>query len=110
MLISFVFGAIWLSGQRSDDRTLAALFPAGALVYLEAKDLRGLVTQWSSSNEKRAWLSSDNFGILSRSRLVQRLGEARDQFATVAGIRSRLIYSKSFLAAGLRLPSMISRI
>ena len=86
LLISFAFGTIWLSGQQSDDRQLAALFPAGALLYLEAKDLRGLVTQWSSSNEKRAWLSSDNFGILSRSRLVQRLGEARDQFATVAGI------------------------
>lgn len=85
-LISFLLGAIWLSGQQSDDRPLPALFPPGALLYLEAKNLRGLVTQWNSSGEKRAWPSSDNFGVLSRSRLVQRLGEARDQFATAAGI------------------------
>lgn len=76
----------FLHGQQEDSRALPSLLPPGALLYLEAKDFRSLVNQWNSSAEKQKWLASANFGVLSRSRLVQRLGEARDQFTTVAGI------------------------
>ncbi len=83
---ALAWGGIWLHAQQSDERPLASLMPAGALLYLEAKDFHHLVSEWDASDEKKGWLASDNFGVLSRSRLVQRLAEARDQFAPVAGV------------------------
>jgi hypothetical protein len=85
-LLLFVGGAFWLRAQLSDTRPLPSLLPPGALLYLEAKDFHKLLAQWNSSEEKRRWAASDNFGEVSRSRLVQRLMQARDEFATVAGI------------------------
>jgi hypothetical protein len=67
-------------------RPLAPYFPAGALMYLEAKDFGAVVTQWNTSQEKRAWLASDNYAEFSRSRLFGRLGDAQNEFATAAGV------------------------
>jgi hypothetical protein len=69
-----------------DDRLLAGLMPQGALVYLEAKDLSGLLGEWNASPEKSAWVKSDNFEVLSRSRLLLRLEQAQSQFAAAAGV------------------------
>ncbi|HMF76598.1 MAG TPA: hypothetical protein VK604_13140, partial [Bryobacteraceae bacterium] len=79
-------GSLWLKAQRTDARPLPELLPPGALLYLEARDLHRLVSQWNSSSEKATWLRGANFQVLSQSRLVQRLGEAQTQFQTVAGI------------------------
>ena len=65
---------------------LASIFPAGALVYLEAKDLSSLLADWNASVEKRAWLESANYQVFSRSRLFLKLTEAQAEFATAAGV------------------------
>jgi hypothetical protein len=56
------------------------------MLYLEAKDFHRLLTQWNASEERRRWLKSDNATVLSESRLLQRLIQAQEQFATVAGL------------------------
>jgi hypothetical protein len=65
---------------------LASLFPAGALVYLEAKDLGSLLADWNGSAEKRAWLTSTNYQAFSRSQLFLKLGDAQKEFAVAAGV------------------------
>jgi hypothetical protein len=67
-------------------KPLAPYFPAGAVLYLEAKDFGSIVTQWNNSSQKRAWLGSDNYAEFSRSRLFGRLGDAQGEFATAAGV------------------------
>ena len=81
-------GAIWLAGQAGSavNRPLASNFPAGPVLYLQAKNLQSLLSDWDSSKEKQLWLSSDNYGVFSRSVLLQKLQRAQDEFAAAAGI------------------------
>lgn len=65
---------------------LSKRIPAGAVLYLEARDLSILLNDWNSSPQKKAWVQSDNYEIFSRSRLFLRLKAAADQFATAAGL------------------------
>jgi hypothetical protein len=65
---------------------MPSLFPAGALLYLEAKDFGGLLADWNGSAEKRDWLASTNYDAFSRSVLFLKLGDAQTQFATAAGV------------------------
>ena len=67
-------------------QTMSRLFPAGALLYLEAKDFGALLTDWNGSAEKRDWLASANYEGFSRSELFLKLGDAQTQFATSAGV------------------------
>ena len=61
--------------------SLAALMPAGPLLFIESPDLAMLVHDWENSKEKQKWLASDNYRVFSRSRLFLRLQEAQRQFA-----------------------------
>ena len=65
---------------------LSKYVPAGPLVYLEAKDFSTLLSDWTSSPQKKQWLTSENYEVFSRSRLFLRLKGASDQFATAAGL------------------------
>jgi hypothetical protein len=65
---------------------LAELMPRGALLYIEARDLKSALSEWNSSAEKQRWLKSDNYEVFSRSDLFLRLGEAQQQFAAAAGV------------------------
>ena len=65
---------------------LSNYVPAGALLYMEAKDFSGLLSDWNSSLQKRAWAQSANYEVFSRSRLFLRLKGAGDQFAAAAGL------------------------
>ena len=78
--------AYQVASPAADDRSLARLMPQGALVYLEAKDLSGLLGEWNASPEKAVWMKSDNYEVLSRSRLLLRLEQAQNQFAAAAGV------------------------
>lgn len=62
------------------------LFPDGALLYLQAKDLRGLLKDWDTSEEKRVWLKGDDYQAFSRSRLFERLSQAQTEFSAAASI------------------------
>lgn len=68
------------------DKPLSGYVPAGPMLYLEAKDFSSLVSRWDSSQEEKAWLSSTNYQVFSRSRLFLRLKGASDQFAVAAGL------------------------
>ncbi len=85
-LAGLLIVSAWMHAQQNDNRPLPSLLPPGALLYLEAKDFNALLSEWNSSQEKKKWLASDNFGVLSESRLIQRLAEAQTQFASVAGV------------------------
>ncbi|MBV9072552.1 MAG: hypothetical protein JOZ10_02875 [Acidobacteria bacterium] len=65
---------------------MAHFMPQGALLYLEGKDFAGLLSDWSGSPEKTAWLKSDNYEVFSRSRLFLRLQQAQQEFAAAAGV------------------------
>jgi hypothetical protein len=65
---------------------LTALLPEGALLSIEARDFSSLLHDWNSSQEKRAWLASDNHAGFSDSRLFTRLSQAQDEFSAAAGL------------------------
>jgi hypothetical protein len=65
---------------------LAPFMPSGAALFLEAKDFASLLGEWNSSPIKQQWLKSDDFEAFSRSRVLLRLGEARQQFAAAGGV------------------------
>jgi hypothetical protein len=60
--------------------------PAGALLYIQAKEFSSLLGDWDGSAEKKEWLKSGNYEVFSRSRLFLRLKEASDKFAAAAGL------------------------
>jgi len=78
---------IWAGAEIAAPRQeVAPLMPDGALLYLEAKDFRGLLKDWNDSQEKRAWLKGDDYAAFSRSRLFERLSQAGDEFAAAASL------------------------
>ena len=70
----------------SPARQLSKYVPTGSLLYLEARDLSSLLTDWNSSQQKKLWIASANYDVFSRSRLFLRLKAASDQFAVAAGL------------------------
>jgi hypothetical protein len=65
---------------------LPALLPEGALLAIEARDFSSLLRDWNTSEEKRVWLTSDNYSAFSNSRLFGRLSQAQDEFSAAAGL------------------------
>jgi len=65
---------------------LTTLLPEGALLSIEARDFSSLLHDWNSSDEKRAWLTSDNHADFSDSHLFTRLSQAQDEFSTATGL------------------------
>jgi hypothetical protein len=65
---------------------LSGYAPAGALLYLQAKDFSSLLADWNSSPQKQEWLKSSNYEVFSRSRLFLRLQGASQQFTAAAGL------------------------
>jgi hypothetical protein len=65
---------------------LPSLLPEGALLSIEARDFGSLLHDWNTSEEKRAWLISDNYLAFSNSRLFTRLSQAQDEFSAAAGL------------------------
>jgi hypothetical protein len=90
LLLSPILAALaamvfWAVAQPAPPPT-SSLFPAGALLYLEARDFGALLADWNGSAEKHDWLSSANYDAFSRSELFLKLGDAQTQFATAAGV------------------------
>jgi hypothetical protein len=85
--VPIVLGAaLWMRAQSDQLLQPANLLPAGASMYLEARDFHRLLEQWNRSAEKRRWLAGANFDVLSRSRLLGRLSQAGNEFTSVAGV------------------------
>ncbi len=72
-------GSTWgvyrsVRAQESGPR-FAASMPAGALVYLEAKDLSGLLKTWLASPMRDRYFKSESYRSFKRSRLYVKLQE-----------------------------------
>ena len=80
---------IWAQQAATSD-PLARLFPAGSLLYVEARNFAGLLSDWNASAEKKLWLASDNYQVFSRSRLFLKLSDAHKEFADAAGFLADL--------------------
>jgi len=65
---------------------LSRFVPSGALLYLQAKDFSGLLSDWDKSKEKQQWLKSKNYDVFAQSRLLLRLTDAGKEFANAAGV------------------------
>jgi hypothetical protein len=81
-------GASWAAYQTTvpEEPPLSRYVPAGALLYIQAKDFSSLLADWDGSSEKKQWVKSDNYEVFSRSRLFLRLKEASDKFTATAGL------------------------
>ena len=89
-LAAVLSGAIvvWavVAGQPAQDPAMPSLLPEGALLYIHSPDFHALLSEWNSSAEKRAWLTSDNYAVFSQSRLFTRLAQAQSEFSAAATI------------------------
>jgi hypothetical protein len=87
LVVVFAWGAAKLFGKSpAAQPSLAPLMPQGAALVLEAKDFANMLGEWNSSPVKQQWLKSGDFEVFSRSRVLQRLEEARRQFAAAGGV------------------------
>jgi len=85
-LVCAVAGTATFRAASGAETSLSHFVPAGALLYLEAKDFSSLLSDWNSSPQKHQWVQSDSYEVFSRSRLFLRLKGAGDQFAAAAGL------------------------
>lgn len=86
LTLAAVAAVAWWAVAQGSPRPLFELVPAGALLSVEARDLSGLLRDWDRSPEKQAWLTSANYEVFSRSRLLLRLTDAQGEFAKTAGV------------------------
>jgi hypothetical protein len=85
-VLSMGLGWSALRGASTPDIAVSGYVPAGAVLYLQARDFSALLADWNGSPQKQAWLGSSNYEVFSRSRLLLRLKEAGKQFAVAAGL------------------------
>jgi len=82
--------AVWLGAQvqnaAASRKSLAEITPGNALVWIEAKDLKGIVSSWNGSQEKKTWLDSSTYQSYMRSKLALRLEEVQKAYADGIGV------------------------
>jgi hypothetical protein len=81
-LITAVFYAAPFQGSPPP---LARIFPAGPMLYLEAKDFQAELRAWNTSEEQKRWLASVNYESFQRSNLYLKLNAAWTEFTAAAG-------------------------
>src|SRR5229473_538260 len=89
LLVSIAsIGATWAAFQvlAPGAPPLSSYFPAGSMLYLQAKDFSVLVADWNASPQKASWVESKNYEVYSRSRLFLRLQGAGQQYAAAASL------------------------
>src|SRR5215831_3106542 len=76
-------------GQQSrplnEQLRLAGVMPRGAMVYLQARDLSGLMKHWMSSPVRRDFYKSPSFSAFSKSRIYIKLQDRKSDFETALG-------------------------
>jgi hypothetical protein len=85
-VVSVGLGRAAYQTATAPEAPLSTYVPSGALLYLQMKDFSTLLADWNRSPQKQAWLSSSNYEVFSRSRLLLRLNDAGKQFAAAAGL------------------------
>ena len=87
VLVPAAVSLVWVMAQVVPaNRPMASFFPPGPALYVEAKNLAGLMREWNGSQEKNLWVASDNYQVFSRSNLFLKLRAAQAEFAAAAGV------------------------
>jgi len=102
LYLPVALAAYWGLAQTAP-QPLTAIFPAGALLYVEVKNFSALLGDWNASAEKAAWMDSENYEAFSRSRLFLRLGDAQKEFAAAAGVPADYAMLETVAGAGAAL-------
>ncbi|HYP15366.1 MAG TPA: hypothetical protein VEQ63_15670 [Bryobacteraceae bacterium] len=93
---AMVPAVLWLVAQSLQPTVaLPQIFPGGAVLYIEAKDLASLLRDWHSSAEKKLWRASANYQVFSRTVLIGRLTEAQSEFSDAAGFLPEMSFADS---------------
>lgn len=81
-------GLSWAALQSgpAEEPAFSRYFPAGSVLYLQAKNFSSLLSDWDNSPEKQQWVKSANYEVFSNSRLSLRLKAAGDEFSEAAGL------------------------
>jgi hypothetical protein len=85
-VLALGFGAWVLAQNVTAPKPLAELTPAGAVMYLEARNLGELLGDWNASGERKSWLASANYQVFSRSRLYLRLEQVFAEYSDAMGL------------------------
>ena len=92
-LLLLLIGGICLSvswaafqSAPAEEPAFSRYCPAGALLYLQAKNFSSLLSGWNDSPQKKQWVKSANYEVFSNAKLLLRLKAASDQFAAAAGL------------------------
>lgn len=76
----------WLVAQNAaTPKPLADVTPAGAVLYLEAKNFGALLGDWNASGEKKTWLASAKSTSVFAIPLVSALGTVLTKYARCDG-------------------------
>ena len=88
LLGAMFLGVSWAALQSgpAQEPGFSRYFPAGPLLYVQAKNFSSLLSDWNASPEKQQWVKSANYSVFSNSRLLLRLKTASDQFSAAAGL------------------------
>src|SRR5258705_11607946 len=95
-LVLLIIVAIAVLSHRSDGQQprsvseqlrLAAVMPAGAMLYIQARDLSALMKTWLASPVRGRFYKSASFTAFSRSRIYLKLQARRKDFQTALGFR-----------------------
>ncbi|MBI3208597.1 MAG: hypothetical protein HYZ37_06820, partial [Candidatus Solibacter usitatus] len=86
LLIPAAVGAWLLAQNLTPSRPLSEITPAGAVLYLGAKDFASLLSDWSGSAEKKTWTQSASYKTFERSHLYLRLQDVFNEYADGVGI------------------------
>ncbi|MFP5260766.1 MAG: hypothetical protein ACLGJB_02530 [Blastocatellia bacterium] len=93
-VILFLAVAVAAASHRSDGQQarpvaeqlrLAGVMPAGAMVYVQARDLSGLMKAWLSSSVREKFYKSASFEAFSNSRIYLKLQDRRKDFESALG-------------------------
>jgi hypothetical protein len=90
----FLAVAVAAASHRSDGQPtrpvaeqlrLAGVMPVGAMVYVQARDLSGLMKAWLSSSVREKFYKSASFDAFSNSRIYLKLQDRRKDFESALG-------------------------
>jgi hypothetical protein len=83
--IALAAAVFYAAPFQATPQPLAGLFPAGAALYLEAKDFSADLRDWNASDEQKRWLASTRYEGFARSNLFLKLQAAAAEFTGAAG-------------------------
>ncbi|HJZ67025.1 MAG TPA: hypothetical protein VKF81_02685, partial [Blastocatellia bacterium] len=93
-LILLIVVAVGALAHRSDGQQsrplneqlkLAAAMPRGAMLYLQANDLAGLMKSWLASPVRAQFYDSDSFAAFQKSRVYLKLQDRKKDFESAIG-------------------------